>query len=129
MERKIKMNYICDVLVNFSYPLYDFYDWNKNDNIKNIKKIPFYKVDSKILNEFKCNRFKLKNIMDDIHNETVLYTNKKNKNIEYAAVFCSDDDAIACSFDKNGVCVSKSMMLPDEEYEIINSSINIENKD
>lgn len=123
------MNYICDVLVNFNYPIYDFYDWNKNDNIKNIKKIPFYRISNNTLEELKTNKFKLINILDDIHNETTIYTNKKNKVIEYSTIFSSDKDVVAFFFDKNGICIGKSAMLPDEENEIINNSINVELKD
>lgn len=119
------MNYICDVLVNFGYPLYDFYDWNKNDNIRNIKKIPFYKTDKKNLNLFKYNKFKIINILDEIHNETQIYTNKKNKFIEYSLVLCDGDEAIVFNLDSKGICIGKSMMLPDEESEILHSSINI----
>ena len=35
------MNYIYDILLNFKNKLYDFYDWNINDDITHIRKIPF----------------------------------------------------------------------------------------
>ena len=41
------MNYIYDLLLNFNENIYEFYDWNKTDNIKHIKKIPIFKIDSK----------------------------------------------------------------------------------
>ena len=34
------MNYIYDILINFNENLYDFYDWNLNDQIDHIRKIP-----------------------------------------------------------------------------------------
>ena len=33
------MNYIYDIYLNLNKNLYDFYEWNKSDNIIHIKKI------------------------------------------------------------------------------------------
>jgi len=33
------MTYIYDILLNFKDDLYEFYDWNKTDNIIHIRKI------------------------------------------------------------------------------------------
>ena len=43
------MNYVYDILLNFNEIGYYFYDWNGNDNILHIRKIPIFKIDSKTL--------------------------------------------------------------------------------
>ena len=38
------MDYIYDIILNFQEKYYEFYEWNNNDKIINIKKIPIYKI-------------------------------------------------------------------------------------
>ena len=42
------MTYIYDILLNFKDELIEFYDWNKNDNIIHIRKIPLLKITADI---------------------------------------------------------------------------------
>ena len=72
------MNYIYDILVNFRYPLIDFYDWNSDDIIENVKRIPFYKIDSSVLNKLKYNKFKID--ITNIKGLTKLFSSKKTYN-------------------------------------------------
>ena len=46
------MNYIYDILVNFKETLYDFYEWNKNDNITHIRKIPLFRINDIFFKDF-----------------------------------------------------------------------------
>ncbi len=41
------MEYIYDIILNFQDKYYDFYEWNPQDKIINIKKIPIYKITTK----------------------------------------------------------------------------------
>ena len=111
------MNYIYDILVNFKYPLIDFYEWNSDDDILNIKRIPFYKIKANILNDFKNNKFKIK--VDDIKGLTKVFNNKKTYN---SLVYTDGDEAVVFKFDDSGVCIGKSRLLVDEEIEILNSA-------
>lgn len=120
------MNYIYDILINFKYPLYDFYEWNRNDDIKNLKRIPIYKISSNQLIEMKNNRFYLTDLLSNIKNQTLVYTNKKNKTIDYAVIFTDGIEAVGFLFSANGKCIGKSKLLLDEELDIINSLSKIE---
>lgn len=111
------MDYIYDILVNFKYPLIEFYDWNRDDTIENIKRIPLYKIESSVLNELKYNKFKID--ITNIKGLTKLFNSKKIYN---SLVYTDGNEAIAFKFDNNGVCIGKSKLLLDEENEIINSS-------
>ena len=41
------MNYIYDVLLNFNDKLYEFYDWNKSDDVKHVRRVPIFKISTK----------------------------------------------------------------------------------
>ena len=43
-ERRQKMNYAYDIILNFQKDYYDFFEWNKNDEILHIRKIPIFKI-------------------------------------------------------------------------------------
>ena len=43
------MNYIYDVYLNLNDTLYDFFDWNKNDKLMHIKKIPIIMVSNDVI--------------------------------------------------------------------------------
>lgn len=38
------MNYMYDVLLNFNDFPYDIFEWNKDDKINHIRKIPLFKL-------------------------------------------------------------------------------------
>ena len=38
------MNYIYDIVLNFLENYYQFFEWNRNDKIKNISKIAVYHI-------------------------------------------------------------------------------------
>ncbi len=115
------MNYVYDILVNFSYPIIEFYDWNKDDNILNIKRIPFYKIKSNVLEELKNSKFKID--VTKIKGLTKIFNNKKNYN---SVVYTDGDEAIAFKFDDKGICIGKSKLLIEEEKEILDSAYMVE---
>lgn len=49
------MKYFYNVKTNFNYNYIDFYEWNKDDLIINIKKIPILKVNKKIYKKLLTN--------------------------------------------------------------------------
>ena len=40
------MRFIYDIVVNFEKDFFEFYEWEKEDNIVNIKKIPLFLVNN-----------------------------------------------------------------------------------
>lgn len=121
------MNYIYDILLNFNEKLYDFYDWNKNDNIKHIKKIPIVKVSSKNLDVLKNNQVEFsKQFLEKIQNKTEEFHSKKNKTIEYACLFTDDLEVMAININKKNLY---SRLLIDEEIEILDIANHIMEKD
>lgn len=112
------MNYIYDVLLNFNETLYEFYDWNKEDKIMNIKKIPLFKTSNNDLLNIINNKVRIDlDFLEKIKNKTVLM--KINKTLKYAALFSNDFKVVAVLFDNEGNSILKSNLLLDEEKVIL----------
>ena len=113
------MNYIYDVVLNFQNEYYDFYEWNKTDNIHHMRKIPILKISNQKFIE-------IKNHIVKFDEKSVKYLNGKNaiterfkqnniSKIKYTFIICSDQEAMAIKLNKNGIAYLKSALLPDEE--------------
>lgn len=114
------MNYIYDVLINFNKGNYDFFDWELDDNICHIRKIPLFKVSSNDLLNISNSIIQVdKDFLDAIKNRTELFSNRTIKKIEYACIFSDKNSTLAVKFNESGVSNSKSRMLIDEEIEVL----------
>ena len=123
------MNYIYDVLLNFSSELYDFYEWNKDDLITHIKKIPVVKVKKNILNDFKNNKVKIDDIfLSKYRNKTEKFLKKNVTKIEDCIIFTDGFEALAILFKKN-ISLFYSKLLLDEEEELLIMSKMMEYRD
>lgn len=112
------MNYIYDIYLNLNENLYDFFDWNKNDKLIHIKKIPVIKVNEDIIKSLIANNIKINDeLLAQIYNKTEVWN--MNIKINYCALFATNSDIIAIEFDKNGKNISKSALFIDEELEVL----------
>lgn len=128
------MNFIYDILVNFNNDLYDFYDWNTNDSITHIRKIPLFRVSTIDLEKIK--KFNLKfdiEFLKKIENKTEKFTSRDVEKIEYVAMFSDCNEVIVVKFNGSGLSCQLSKLLVDEQEEVIDvcnrcneSSINYE---
>lgn len=119
------MTYIYDVILNYTDEprIIEFFEWNKNDQEEQIKKIPIIKVSTKQLYEIINYNIEIdKTFLDKIKNQTIIY--KTNKKIEYACLITDSNKVIAIEINKNGEVISKSSLLLDEEEEIIEESFD-----
>lgn len=120
------MNYIYDILLNFTDDnrLIEFYEWSESDYFEHIKRIPVYRVSSKVMQDICQNKIKVsKEFIEKIQNKTDLY--KKKKNIKYATLLSDINKAIALEFSDDGIVISKSSLLIDEEESVIDECLNI----
>ena len=120
------MTYIYDVLLNFSDTerIVEFFEWNNNDSIDHIKRIPLIRISSKSLNDLINNNIVVeKEFLDKIKDLTLMY--KKTKNLEYAILITDLNKVIAIEFNKEGKIIAKSGLLLDEEEEIIDESYDL----
>ena len=120
------MTYIYDVLLNFSDTerIVEFFEWNNNDSIDHIKRIPLIRISSNAFNELINNNIVVeKELLDKIQDSTWMY--KKTKNLEYAVLITDLNKVIAFEFNKEGKIIAKSGLLLDEEEEIIEESYDL----
>ena len=110
------MAYIYDVLLNFlDYP-YEFFEWNDNDDIKYIKKVPLFKVKTDILIDILENDIIIdKSFLEMIDGKTKLYDDKDY--IRYVSLFSDGKMVIGVKCLPNKTLVSR--LLIDEEQDII----------
>ena len=120
------MTYIYDGLLNFSDTerIVEFFEWNNNDSIDHIKRIPLIRISSNAFNELINNNIVVeKEFLDKIQDSTWMY--KKTKNLEYAVLITDLNKVIAFEFNKEGKIIAKSGLLLDEEEEIIEESYDL----
>ena len=114
------MNYIYDITLNFNKELYNFYEWNDDDNIEFFLKIPIFKVEDTVLNDFINNNFSVnKKLLNCISDKTECYNKKSIKIYKYCAIFTSLKRAVAIVFNENGDSISKSYLSIEEEGEVL----------
>ena len=118
------METVYDILLNFKKNPYEFYEWEQNDNIRHIKKIPAYKVDNTTILDFMKNDVVIdKGILNEIENKTEIFTIKGIKKINYACLLYSNDMVLAIFFDDNGLNAGKSKLLFDESDDTIKKGL------
>ncbi len=106
---------VYDILLNFNKELIQFYEWEENDNIKCIRKIPLIKVNASFINDILTNKIKAEeNLLKEIENKAELYDEDLN---EYNKIAILTDGlrAYGYSFNNNEI----SSLLVDEEKEIL----------
>ena len=114
------MNYIYDILLNLQDQAYDFYDWNSDDAIDHIRKIPLYRVDGKTLYELKNYQFVLDvEEMNQIKDRTEVFNQKGVEKISYAFLASDGIEVIGFECNHQGRVIGKSKLLIDEEAEVI----------
>lgn len=114
------MNYIYDILINFNYNLYDFYDWHEEDNVLNIKSILIYKTNSENLNKLRNNIIKVDDsFLEKIENKTEYFSKQSINKIKYACLFSDGMDVIGVRFNSQGISIGVSKLLIEEELEIL----------
>lgn len=101
------MKYIYDIELNFNNKYYEFYEWEKKDNITHINKIPYYKITNKDMYHLKYNRIKI---------EKHFFQNDK----KYTYIFSDGQSIIAIKFDKKGNNKLKSDINIEDQEEMIN---------
>lgn len=113
------MSYIYDILLNYNEKLYDFYEWNLDDDICHIRKIPLFKVTTDKLVEMVNSDIKIDyKFIQSITNKTEIFTKNDVKIMNYTSLFSDGDKVISIKFNKDGLSIGKSSLLSSEEEEV-----------
>ena len=114
------MKYIYDIVLNFHENYYEFYEWKRKDKVKNIAKIPVYRVSDKDILILKNNKVRIDNIfLNQIKND-----NKKYKNL--ICLVSNTKISLGLQFDTLGNLIKKSSLIYEEEDEVNDFCKNIE---
>lgn len=110
------MNYIYDIILNFNEQIYDFYEWNKSDNLTHIRKIPLIRINSKDLYNIENNNIRFnEELFNKIINKTEIFSGRTVKNID-ACLFSDGTSVLALKFKNNKYYYSK--LILEEEMEV-----------
>ena len=114
------MNYIYDVLLNFQKEYYDFFEWNQNDNIYHMRKIPIIKINKTQLNEIKNNIVKFENnFLNLINTKAEIFKKNNISKLKYIFIIGNNQECLAIKLNKNGIISHKSSLLPNEQDDIL----------
>lgn len=112
------MYYYYDVLLNFGTDgdIYEFYEWESEDNVEFIKKIPLFRV---TLDCLKDNlKYKTKfdsSFIEQIKEKTIVKGNCENLN---TFLISDSKNTLALEINEEGVVISRSKLLPSDELNI-----------
>ena len=119
------MIYTYDILLNWTNEerLKEFFEWNLEDDLEHIKKIPIIRVSDKFIKDLITSKLKIDtNFLPKIKNKAESYFRNEIDTIDYAAIFTNGKLAIAVELDEDGITSYKSTMLLDEEEEVLDMS-------
>lgn len=123
------MTHIYDLLLNWTdiNKVYDFYEWEINDDLEHVKKIPLFKVTKEdYINILNSDIIVDQNFLELIKNHTEIYTNKKTLKVIYATLLTDGIRTFAIEFNDEGESIYKSKLLLDEEEETIDMSYKLQ---
>lgn len=113
------MNYVFDVCLNFNKELINFYEWNDEDEVLYFLKIPVFKIEDDLIEDFINNDIKVDNLfLRKIYNKSQIYFKKSNKTDNYSCILTTNKKSIGLNFDKNGFVIGKSYLSLEEENEV-----------
>ena len=117
------MDYYYDLYVNFLENYCMFYEWDEDDNLEYVKKIPLVHVDAKTYLNFRSKIVKVDaSFLKTILNKTKL---KDNTILKYAALVSDGKNSMALEFNDDGETISKSSLILDDEININEFMYNI----
>ena len=115
------MNYIYDILLNFNNIPYDIFEWNKDDKILHIRKIPLIKLSTIDLSNLVNKKVIIdKEFLIKIYKRTEQYNKKV---LDYSFLATDGKMVIAFKIEQNKI--KYSQLFLDEEMEVLDFSSNL----
>ena len=116
------MIYTYDILLNWTKEerLKEFYEWNLEDDLEHIKKMPIIRIRESLLKDLLTSKVKIdKTFLSKIKYKTESYFHNEIDVIEYAIIVTTEKKALALELDDEGNVMYKSCLLIDEEEEVL----------
>ena len=117
------MNYIYDIFLNYNSLVYEIFEWNKEDKIFHIRKIPFIVINSfDLYNLINKKIIVNNNFLTKIYRKTEVFNKKDTYYLDYCFLATDKNEVVAFKMDKNGLIKEYSKLLVEEEIEVLNYS-------
>ncbi len=117
------MNYIYDIFLNYNRNLYDIFEWNKDDKILHIRKIPVFLLSTNDLYNLINNRVVIsKDLLTKLYKKTEVFVSRGIQYLDYAFIATDRNDVVAFKLNKNGFITGYSRLLLEGEVEVIDYS-------
>ena len=116
------MIYTYDILLNWAKDerLKEFYEWNLEDDLEHIKKMPIIRISESFLKDLLTSKIKIdKSFLSKIKYKTESYFHNEIDVIDYAVIVTTLRKALALELDNEGNVMYKSNLLIDEEEEVL----------
>ncbi|HPE14297.1 MAG TPA: DUF3603 family protein [Bacilli bacterium] len=110
------MQYVYDIILNFNKELLDFYEWENEDKLTHIKKIPIFKIKKEAMNDILCNIIKI----DELFLQGIyLKTETNDGSGKYLSLVTDSRTIIALAFDDEGAEIARSFLLIEDEIDVL----------
>lgn len=105
------MNYYYDLVLNFDFDhLWHFYEWEKNDLLTYVKKIPLFRVDFDTMKDFLMYHIKMpSDFVSEIAHKTVVAN--QDETLEYAFLMSDAKNSLAVLLNEEGIVIALSSVL------------------
>ena len=116
------MIYTYDILLNWTKEerLKEFYEWNLEDDLEHIKKMPIIRIRESLLKDLLTSKVKIdKTFLSKIKYKSESYFHNEIDVIDYAVIVTTDKKSLALELDNEGNIMYKSSLLIDEEEEVL----------
>ena len=116
------MIYTYDILLNWTKEerLKEFYEWNLEDDLEHIKKMPIIRIRESLLKDLLNSKIKIdKTFLSKIKYKSESYFHNEIDVIDYAVIVTTEKKALALELDNEGNIMYKSSLLIDEEEEVL----------
>ena len=116
------MIYTYDILLNWTKEdrLKEFFEWNLEDDLENIKKIPIIRISETMMKDLLTSKIKIdKSFLFKIKCKTESYFHNDIDVIDYAVIVTTLKKSLALELDSEGNILYKSNLLLDEEEEVL----------
>ena len=116
------MIYTYDILLNWTKGerLKEFYEWNLEDDLEHIKKMPIIRIRESLLKDLLTSKVKIdKTFLSKIKYKSESYFHNEIDVIDYAVIVTTEKKALALELDNEGNVMYKSSLLIDEEEEVL----------
>lgn len=124
------MNYIYDILLNYNCNFYEVFEWNKEDNIMHIRKIPLFKINTKTLYDFIHSKIKLEDcFLSRIYQKAEMFAKNRINTLNYCFLASNGEEVVAFKCNCEGIIIEYSKLLLEEEAETLEYIETVEKTD